>query len=80
MLAPPSPSPLSPIASHYRSGLCTPLPPLELGDPISRLLTPRRARFQLALAWFLGFDGFDVAALSLLSHGPTVSRPPPFSA
>lgn len=32
-------------------------------------------RFGLALGWFGNYDGYDLAALALLSHGPTVSAP-----
>lgn len=28
---------------------------------------------ELALAWFAGYDGYDIVSLSLLSHGPPVS-------
>lgn len=30
---------------------------------------------ELALGWFANFDSVDLAALNLLSHGPTVSLP-----
>jgi hypothetical protein len=30
-------------------------------------------RIELALGWWGGYDGYDLAALSLLSHGPPVS-------
>jgi hypothetical protein len=29
--------------------------------------------FELGLGWWGGYDGYDLAALSLLSHGPPVS-------
>jgi hypothetical protein len=29
-------------------------------------------RLELALGWFGNYDGYDLAALSLLSHGPPV--------
>jgi hypothetical protein len=29
-------------------------------------------RFELGLGWFGDYDGYDLAALSLLSHGPPV--------
>lgn len=32
-----------------------------------------RGRFGLTLGWLCGYDGYDLAALSLLSHGPAVS-------
>lgn len=31
-----------------------------------------RCRFQLGLGWFGDYDSYDLASLSLLSHGPTV--------
>jgi hypothetical protein len=30
-------------------------------------------RIELGIGWFGGYDGYDLAALSLLSHGPPVS-------
>jgi len=32
-----------------------------------------RYRIELGIGWFGGYDGYDLAALSLLSHGPPVS-------
>jgi hypothetical protein len=29
-------------------------------------------RFELGLGWFGDYDGYDLAAISLLSHGPPV--------
>ena len=40
-------------------------------------LTRLRDRFQLAFAWLSDYDGFDIAALTLLSHGPYVSNQNP---
>jgi hypothetical protein len=31
-------------------------------------------RFELGLAWYGDYDGYDLASLSLLSHGPTVRK------
>ena len=33
-----------------------------------------RCRFELALGWYGNYDGYDLASLSLLSHGPTVRK------
>lgn len=30
-------------------------------------------RFELGVGWFGNYDGYDLASLSLLSHGPPVS-------
>ena len=30
-------------------------------------------RFELGLGWFGDYDGYDIAALTVLSHGPPVS-------
>jgi len=32
-------------------------------------------RFELGLGWFGDYDGYDLASLSLLAHGPPVSVP-----
>lgn len=37
------------------------------------LLLTRWRRFELALSWFGGLDGLDVAMMDFLSHGPAVS-------
>ena len=34
------------------------------------------SRFELGLGWFCDYDGYDLASLSLLSHGPPVSFQP----
>ena len=34
-------------------------------------------RIELALGWFAGYDSYELAALTVLSHGPTVGIPPP---
>ena len=36
-------------------------------------LANEECRFELGLGWFGDYDGYDLAALSLLSHGPPVS-------
>ena len=33
-------------------------------------------RFELAVGWFGNYDGYDLASLSLLSHGPPVRTSP----
>lgn len=33
-------------------------------------------RFELGLGWFWNYDGYDLAAVTLLSHGPPVSSSP----
>ena len=30
-------------------------------------------RIELAIGWWGGYDGYDLAALTVLSHGPAVS-------
>lgn len=35
-------------------------------------LANEECRFELGLGWFGGYDSYDLAALSLLSHGPPV--------
>ena len=36
-------------------------------------LANEECRFELGLGWFGNYDGYDLAALSFLSHGPPVS-------
>jgi hypothetical protein len=45
--------------------------PFQLGQTNPGL----HGRFALALGWFGDYDGYDLAALSLLAHGPAVSLP-----
>ena len=39
---------------------------------ISRLRIKSIFRFELGLGWYGNYDGYDLAALTLLSHGPQV--------
>jgi hypothetical protein len=32
------------------------------------------SRLELGVGWFGNYDSYDLAALNLLSHGPTVSQ------
>ncbi len=34
--------------------------------------TQRYCRLELGLGWYGNYDGYDLAALTLLSHGPSV--------
>lgn len=52
----------------------TPSPPLPKFSS-AKLTLACTGRFALALGWFGDYDGYDVAALSLLAHGPAVSLP-----
>jgi hypothetical protein len=38
------------------------------------ILTDRSKRFELGLGWLGNYDGYDLAALSVLSHGPPVRK------
>lgn len=51
--------------------LATIMRTLETSEEVGIMAAWRLA--ELALGWFANFDSIDLAALNLLSHGPTVS-------
>jgi hypothetical protein len=48
---------------------------VSCSPPIADISTYKSYRFELGLGWYGKYDGYDLAALSLLSHGPPVRNP-----